>query len=240
MFKRGTALLFKVAALVGLSLAISTNVAASNDGSFGWKYATSFKVIGLNPAYLESKFGPAKAKENWGSDSSYWTFEFDACEVTYKITGGSVTSFAVDLSQDCTVDMTGIPGFGALAVNDSTTYGELGRFVHGDWRASCLGNCGNAADPSIYFYHQGSRAESFVEVVLETVLVGDDVSEAVDIWSRELEKAQGVKRYDQLDELIYACGKFAQPLMSKAMARIKVQRLEIGRDINPTSVAVCQ
>lgn len=83
-------------ALASLFLGLITTATSAASVSPKWDFATATDVIGMNPAYLERRLGPAKYK-----DTPYWTFQIGGCEITYNVDGGRVQGYEFKLRPRC-------------------------------------------------------------------------------------------------------------------------------------------
>lgn len=183
-------------------------------------FATSAEVLSLNPDYLEQRLGVPKEK-----NASFMVFEVGGCTILYGINKGSVTGFDVDVSKDCQPTIHGIK------VTPQTTYGQiLSRETGGVYRASCLTDCGNAADPVVYLTYAGSRATGFIDVNYSTDY--DQISSALDLWEQEVRKQLGLDEFESPDDY-EAFQNVANPpvdvisLLSKARVRSVSMSLDL-------------
>jgi hypothetical protein len=183
-------------------------------------FATSAEVLSLSPDYLEQRLGVPKEK-----NASFMVFEVGGCTILYGINKGSVTGFDVDVSKDCQPTINGIK------VTPQTTYGQiLSRETGGVYRASCLTDCGNAADPVVYLTYAGSRATGFIDVNYSTDY--DQISSALDLWEQEVRKQLGLDEFESPDDY-EAFQNVANPpvdvisLLSKARVRSVSMSLDL-------------
>ncbi|MDP9472516.1 MAG: SHOCT domain-containing protein [Chloroflexota bacterium] len=166
--------------------------------------ATSTAVIGVNPAYLEAKLGPAREKGR-----GFMTFEVAGCLVHYDVEESKITSFSADVSDHCHPAVHGDP------VTPRTSFGQLLREASwGGFRADCIDACGNAADPSIELFYPGSRASQFMEVSYEASR-HEQIGQAMDRWEQHIRRQRGLAEFEMPADLeTFSCVDAPRPVSS--------------------------
>jgi hypothetical protein len=148
-----------------------------------------YEMLNVDVAYFEKVAGVAK-NTNYDGKKNY---KVDGCEIHVDVTGGTVQSLSMELSNKCTFDLKKfLPNISSLSAHKVTfgkfdsEIGETGRFY-----SDCISGCGNAADPHVYMYWDGSRADRFLGILLDVVQVNDPVLNAVDKWRAAMQKVEG-------------------------------------------------
>lgn len=146
-------------------------------------------MIGAEIGYLEGITGPAKSRLNNTN-----IYEVDGCEVSVSGIGTAIQSIRLAISDSCTFDLNRILTNydGSFPALNKLTYGGFDAITGGGvFMADCLIGCGNAGDPTIYQYWQGSRADGLTEVLLESKLDELPIIEASEKWSSAMVAANG-------------------------------------------------
>jgi hypothetical protein len=119
-------------------------------------------TIGLNKEYLEKRTGPAKRV--WGNTYQY---EVNGCNVDIVYLNNTVQSIALrNISKKCSFDASNIYLSGPI---ENVTFGDIGRIIY-QWKAyeSCIGVCGNAADPERQMWGETPRAYGNIKFIVGT------------------------------------------------------------------------
>jgi len=184
-------------------------------------FATSEEVIGLNPAYLEKKFGIPREK-----GITDLTFDVGGCRISYGFEKNEVTSFQTDVGLHCQPSLRG------LTITPQTTYAQLKeRGAWGDYVASCLTDCGNAADPTIDLTYPGSRATAFIGVTYSGGY--RQVSTALDLWEKAVRRQQGLKEFDLPENYdAFSCVSKPPREVASLLGRVKVTSIRVSREVN--------
>jgi len=146
------------------------------------------ETLGMNVSYLEGITGPAMYISDDGKERTY---KIEGCDFQIKTlkkqNHESVNSIRLGVSPECDVDISGFFGVSAedkFPTLNNLTFGEFieknGGFFQ--FYSYCLMDCGNAYDPSVYGYWEGSRALNFINVSLEAVRVSDEAINASSKW----------------------------------------------------------
>ena len=119
------------------------------------------------------------------------------------------------------------------------TFGQFEALTDGSGRfmASCLSNCGNAADPVVYKHWEGPHANSFLNVILEVALGGGDSIDAAATWQRAMEAGEGA---DWVEARKFNCqGSKYDALARKAFKNITITAITVGYAID-MEAPLCQ
>lgn len=177
-------------------------------------------VIGINPAYLEARLGPAREKGD-----GHLTVDVAGCEVFYTTEGSEIISFYTDVNNECN------PVGDATPITSQTRFSDIARAA--DWGqvfADCLYSCGNAADPSMGLYYRGSRATQFIDVIYSSSYGAMD--DAFNIWEQAIRRANGLNEHDSPEDLgIFNCVYDPPPPVVRSMAEVRVQTVIVGRNL---------
>ncbi|MNY24440.1 hypothetical protein D3C86_1581550 [compost metagenome] len=141
-------------------------------------------MLGTNQRYFESVAGVPR--ESFQNDH---VFRVQNCQITATIGDGKVSALRMELTKGCEADLHSFIGEYAPKAGQAITPGAFGEGQR--YTASCLTDCGNAADPSAYALWVAPRAARGLEVLMEMVLVGDKAGDASDQWEAHMEKAAG-------------------------------------------------
>jgi len=182
------------------------------------KFATSNEVIGINPAYLETKLGTPREKSNWRI-----VFDVSGCRISYDLENKEVTSFETDIDQRCH------PTIGGVRITPQTTYGQLlHRDSVGGYVASCLTDCGNAADPTIDLSYPGSRATTFISIDYSADF--DQVASALERWEQAVRQIQGLGPTDTAADFdTFMCVTDPPSDVLTLLANVKVTSVRVSR-----------
>lgn len=151
-------------------------------------FATSENAIGMTPAFLEQKLGTPKEKR-----PTSVVYEIAGCTITYWSDDDEVTTFFFDVTRSCRVMVRG------TRIGPDTTFGEIARKARGGiLTASCLANCGNAADPTIDLRYPAIRAYNNVGVSFSSDY--DQASDTLDLWDKAVRKQRGLDEFGPTDD----------------------------------------
>lgn len=151
-------------------------------------FATSESVIGMTPTFLEQKLGTPKEKR-----PNSLVYELAGCTITYWSDDDEVTTFFFDVTRSCRVAVRG------TRIGPDTTFGEIARQAGGGiLTASCLANCGNAADPTIDLRYPAIRAYNNVGVSFSSDY--DQASDALGLWEKAVRKQRGLDEFAPTDD----------------------------------------
>jgi hypothetical protein len=188
-----------------------------------WEFATSIEVIGMNPAYLERRLGPAKYK-----DTPYWTFQIGDCEITYNVTATQVNGFEFKLRPHCESQVRGYGDLQGIVLKPGVTFGDIERLQiwQTSFSADCLTSCGNAADPWVYMDAEGSRAGGPYPIHFGVALVGNAI-DAADKWEEALRAKYGLYG-SYLPAEVSQCGDRLSGVAATAFAKVQIQSVALG------------
>ncbi len=192
---------------------------APNDPKALYRWATSPKVIGLNPDYLEKRLGVPREKSG-----GFWTFDVASCPIFYWVKGSEILSFSAPVTEQCQPN----------GVTHRTTFGNvLAKASHGQYFADCISNCGNAADPDIELLYPGARVNGFIdESFSSTSLLGAN-GDPFELWTREVRRARGVPEDDfSSDPEAFSCVSNPSARVAASLRNAKIQMVRIGRDLH--------
>jgi hypothetical protein len=182
-------------------------------------FATSTEVLGLNLGYLERRLGVPKEKR-----AGNIVFEVGGCTISYDIVESSVSSLDVNVSQNCQPTIQG------MKVTPQSTYGQVfNRQGGGAYLASCLTDCGNAADPTIDLTYASSRATEFISVNYATDY--NQVSRALDLWENAVRRQRGLGEFDTPDDYEAFSGVSDPPLeVIPLLRKLRVKSVRLAKD----------
>lgn len=185
-----------------------------------FQWAMSSSILGLNPAFVEARLGPAKEKS-----ADYLTFEVQRCEVQYDVKGNRIVAAHSAVNAQCQPTVDG------RRITPKTTFGSFAG-TNASLVSYCIFNCGNAADPTIDLLIPGYHANGFVDVVLGGGY-SDASSDAMDLWESVIRRRHGVAEddWENLDYEWFSCVKDAPPEVARMMRAETVISVTIGRDI---------
>lgn len=147
-------------------------------------FATSENVIGMSPEFLEQRLGTPKDKR-----PGALVYDIGGCTINYWSEDAQVTSLFFDVTKSCRVKIRG------RTIGPNTLFGEILRQGDGGAiTATCLADCGNAADPTIDLRYVASRATNDVGINFssDNVQSGD----ALELWEQEVRREQGLGEFD--------------------------------------------
>jgi hypothetical protein len=187
------------------------------------------EMLNANLPYFERVTGPAR--NTYGNINTYLV---DGCEVTATIANGSVRALSVGLSPKCTFDLNQFvhASSGKFPPPHTMTFGQFDALIGGgQFMASCLTLCGNAADPSVYEHWRGSHADGYLEVMPEIVLATDIALDASKIWEDAMIKGEGE---NWVIETKFNCGftKYDE-IAHNAFKNVRITAITVGYEIAP-------
>ena len=165
--------------IASIALLAAISACSPAQAEEGYEWATSSRVIGMNPAYVEKVLGPPMYK--YDGD---WTYDFNGCEVTYLFEGATIDMLSAVISETCQ------PVIDGKRITPATTFADVG-LDKGTLQAHCIFNCGNAADPTIDLFLPGYRANGGIEIVYHGNY-SDAQSEAMDQWVSAIRRDRGI------------------------------------------------
>lgn len=183
-------------------------------------------MLGVDLAYFEQVTGIARK-----TDGTRKQYKVDGCEVTIEAGGGTVNGIRVPVTPQCAFDLNKFlpnadPKFGTTG---ELTFGQFDKSAgdNGEFLADCLSMCGNAADPSVYEFWEGSHADNFLNVTLEVVLVDDAAIAAASQWQAAMTAGKGE---DWVMDTKFNCEPATfDAAAHKAFAAVKVSAISIGQ-----------
>lgn len=119
-------------------------------------------TLGLNKEYLEKRTGPAKRV--FGKTHQY---DVNGCNIDIEYLNNSVQSIALyDISKKCSFDAKNIHLSGSI---ENVTFGDI-LSISNQWKAyeSCIGSCGNAADPVHRMWGEAPRVYGHINFIVGT------------------------------------------------------------------------
>lgn len=185
---------------------------------FAW--ASNEERIDNNPAYLEQKLGPAVEKDEYSM-----RFDVGGCQVRYSLARGSVSSIDIPVTAKCSPLVRG------RTITPATTFASL-RSQGGLMTASCLGNCGNAADPTIDWLVPGTHASNLIEVDYEASQKGP-ILDAQNLWERAIRRTHGLAEDDDSQDVdIFNCPSNPPQEVVRSMNPSHIAWVHIGYELN--------
>lgn len=187
-------------------------------------------MLDADLAYFEKVTGPAR-----NTDGDMKIYKLGTCEVEVHTARGKVQWFEVETTPACAFDLYAfLPNAkGSRVPITQLTMGHLDGVAPGggEFSASCLAQCGNAADPVVYQRWTGGRADNLLEVRFGVVLAGDDALDASEKWEQAM-----LKKHPQewLVDSKFNCAQDAgqfQPTARAAFRNVKVSTVAVGRNI---------
>jgi len=216
-------------AAVANAVAPAANVARAPAAAPSQKLAKIFTadILGANIAYLETITGPA-----FRTEGKLRTYKVDDCTVLVGSGDGvKIDNIGVDdYGPHCSFPIAQYFASGsAPSTPDIPTFGQLRQSLDGRFTASCLHLCGNAADPTVMWRHQGSHADNFNDLLAEVPVREDPVLDAYEDWANKLIAKYGEdyverRRYDQGDNL--------DDVVAHDFANIRPTRIRVGSNLD--------
>lgn len=199
---------------------VGASSAQPSEGSYAW--ATSSAVIGINPAYLEARLGPAREKSPHHMD-----FQLGRCAIYYTVAGSEITSLTAHVDEACHPN----------GITPQTTFGELLRNGHGRYRADCIEGCGNAADPTIEVFFEGARAQQYISESYWSASLDNGGGGSLDpmrMWAMAIRRAHGLAESEVPPDFnIFSCVANPSPDVAAALANVRVEGVTLGRNLHP-------
>lgn len=211
------------AVILGTLLATGAVAQPAGNLRSHWAFATSVDVIGMNPAYLEKRLGPAKYK-----DTAYWTFQVGRCEITYNVNATRVNGYEFKLRPHCESSVRGYGDLKGTVIRRGLTFADVERLRiwQTSFSADCLTGCGNAADPWVYMDAEGSRSGGPYPIHFGVALVGDAI-DAADKWERALGAKYAI-RGNYLPAEVTQCGDRLNGVAAAAFAKVRIESVALG------------
>ncbi|WP_296721997.1 SHOCT domain-containing protein [Erythrobacter sp.] len=175
-------------------------------------FATSESIIGMTPAFLEQKLGIPKEKR-----PTSLVYDVGGCTITYWSEDDEVTTFFFDVARSCRVNVRG------TRVGPDTTFGDILR--RSDWgalTATCLANCGNAADPTIDLRYRATRLNNDIGISFSSDY--DQSSDALSLWEKAVRQQRGLDEYAPTDDSdAFNCAIDPPENVERLATRLKVE-----------------
>lgn len=145
-------------------------------------------ILGKNPAWVESKLGPASSKSG-----EYWYFDVDGCDIGYHIAKDAIASANVSITDECHPTINGI------TFDGTQTFGDV---YTGDpnFAPDCLGLCGNSHDPYTTYYDFGYHARGYVTYFYTSVATDAQLA-----WADDIEQRLGMDLPDAWQSEEFEC-----------------------------------
>jgi hypothetical protein len=193
--------------------------AEANSNSDLLTFATSREVIGLNPAYLDQRLGVPKIAQQ-----GYRVFEVEGCTISYSSGDAGVSSFWVDVTEQCQPTIEG------QKITPNTTFGEiLSKMSGGYFSAACLYSCGNAADPVLGLIYPGFRGNGDIETQYLTDYWQSKL--AMDIWESDIRRAAGLSESESpMDYMLFSCRRDPSAEVQNKMQTMTVRSVGMYHD----------
>lgn len=151
-------------------------------------------MLDVRVQFLETITGPARRAHQAGDGVEIREYVVDRCQVTARVKDNSVRAYGLRLTKTCTADLSALVSR-RLLVTPSTTIGSLtdafGGAMAEEFYISCLGSCGNAADPTASYRWFGPHALRFIKVEGTTVINDDRTIQPWLRWADELRRREG-------------------------------------------------
>lgn len=185
------------------------------------------EMLSADLAYFEQVTGPARS--TLGNQKIY---KVDGCEVTATVSGGAISALHMPLNNKCSFDLNKFFSNAQPALPlTNLTVGQFDKSMgsNGVFLSDCLTMCGNAADPSVYEYWEGSHAVGYLNVLLEVALVSDQAIAASDQWRDAMIAGKGE---DWVMDTKFNCEPNSHnDTARKAFERVKVSAITIGGNL---------
>jgi len=203
-------------------------------------------MLDVPVATLEAKAGRAREVTALpdGRQSRYYAVE--GCGVTAYARGGTVEAYKLSLSPQCDMDVSPflgarLPAAGLLTLETfADTLGPLPTPMRETFRALCISDCGNAADPVVEFLWRAPQGPRPIEIKLGFVLASGAAAEAGDEWQQVMEQAESAE-YVSLGR--FNCDDRHQAEGLRAFNNIQPNEVTIGRGVRdelPLYAALCR
>lgn len=206
-------------------IAVSPGASLNQGPSSKLSNVFKYEMLGAEVSYLESITGPAIRLGEFAGNGGR-LYKVDGCSVGVTTSGSSITSLRLEINKNCTFDLRSFLGLNwpKLPTVNEMTFDSLfhGRPIH--FFAPCL-DCGNSADPTIFAYWEGGRADRDLKVALEGVLASDMNISMANIWEAAMKKAE---RSDYIESGQFNCTDKYDEIARNAMKDMKISAITIG------------
>ncbi|GGB51557.1 SHOCT domain-containing protein [Blastomonas aquatica] len=181
-------------------------------------FATSDNVIGMSPAFLEQRLGTPKDKR-----PGTLVYDIGGCTINFWSEGDRITTLFFNVSRSCQVTIMG------RKISPKTTFGQISTpGDSGAITATCLADCGNAADPTIDLRFGASRATNDVGISFSTDSVQS--SDALELWEKEVRHELGLGEFDPTyDTGRFNCATRPSRAVKQLADKLTVRRVLIVR-----------
>jgi len=205
------------------SIAATEAPAAVEQQTAPLDFAASTAVIGVTPAYLVKRLGTPKERHG-----GVLVIEVGGCTINYNVRDNQIKSFYLDISTKCQPNVQGV------TITPKTNFGELAqRNSSGRYVATCLTECGNAADPIIELAFPATRATQFIGVSYWTDY--RQSSGPLDIWEKSLRRRLGIGDYETPDDFdAFSCNSSPPVEIISKLRKMTVKTLYVGGDNGTT------
>jgi len=181
-------------------------------------------MLGAQVTYLEHYVGPA-----WRIYPGVRIYKVSGCEVTVGVKDNEVRYFHMMISNKCQFDLTKFSNNYKFPKLFGMTFGQFEQpYISGQFQASCLSLCGNAADPVVREFYQGPHAEDFIQIAPEVVLASGAALDAAVIWSNIMQK--NIDQDYVIDTKFNCDGQF-DAFAHKLFANVPITAITVGYDI---------
>ncbi|MBV9995788.1 MAG: hypothetical protein JO127_11325 [Caulobacteraceae bacterium] len=182
-------------------------------------------MLGANLAYLETVTGPAFKTE--GADNLY---KVDGCTVIIGATKGKIDNLGLaDYGARCRFPIGQYFAQGYdHPIPEAPSFGDLQQGLGGHFSADCLRLCGNAADPVVSLYYQGSHADNFNDLLASVPVNDEPVLTAYQDWSDKLADKHGE---DYVVSGKYRTGDDMADVASRDFAPIRPTLVRVGANL---------
>lgn len=179
-------------------------------------------MLNAEVRYLEHMVGPPRNINR--IKTLIHTYIVEGCTVTAHVSGSTITALGLELSPKCTFDLNvffPVAGKPQFPLAHRATINKF----DGDFRADCLGMCGNAYDPSVYKIGHTSRAWGDLDVRVNVLLTSKAAIDAAVAWEAAMKKAESE---DWMLALKFNCtDKYNSPA-SEAFRNVRITSIVIG------------
>ena len=189
-------------------------------------------MIDVEVRYLESVIGPARRVTNYRGDGMIEReYRVQGCEVRAIVRGTKVTGYHLSLTPNCTFDIGAFLGGRPLQAN-LATFGQLAALAADSrYRAWCIIDCGNAADPVFYLEGSTARSAQFIEFTAEVSDFNRNGTNAGAIRQVHLALLPFIGT-DGLSQGRGPCHRNFQPSMAQAFATTRISGIAIGYGVH--------
>lgn len=188
-------------------------------------------MLDVRVQFLETITGPARRAYQAGGGVEIREYVVDRCQVAARVKDGDVRAYGLRLTKTCTADLSAFVSR-RLVVTPSTTIGSLSDALGGamteEFLISCLGSCGNAADPTATYRWFGAHALRFIEVAGTTVIADDRTIQSSSQWTDELRRREGE---DYILAGRFNCDPRYQKAGLKLFRQARLSQIVVGFDV---------